>query len=179
MFVFLNILFALTISFSGCSLNGQTVQDGREVTLSEDPCLKCSCSNRRLTCMKKACPVLQCPLSKQIQLPGECCPKCSEKRTIKPFPGRCILGKGFYDDGKRYSPDKCSTCTCVNGTSICRRETCPVLECSPTYQKLSPGECCPHCRDLPVAKAKSTCTYEGKTFQVSFQYHFVRFIKNK
>lgn len=150
---------------SGCSLNGQTVQDEREVTLSEDPCLKCSCSSRRLTCVKKACPVLQCPLSKQIKLPGECCPKCSEKRTIKPFPGKCILGKGFYDDGKRYNPDKCSTCTCMNGTSICRRDTCPVLECSPTYQKLTPGECCPHCP--PVAKARSTCTYEGKTYQVS------------
>ncbi|XP_031630390.1 BMP-binding endothelial regulator protein [Contarinia nasturtii] len=147
----------------GCSLNGQTVQDGREVTLSEDPCLKCSCSNRRLTCVKKACPVLQCPPSKQIKLPGECCPKCSEKRQVKPFPGRCILGKGFYDDGRQYSPDKCSTCTCVNGTSICRRETCPVLECSPTYQKLTPGECCPHCP--PVAKARSTCTHDGKTYQ--------------
>lgn len=163
-FSFFSLLFTIS---TGCTLNGQTVQDGREVTLSEDPCLKCSCSNRRLTCVKKACPILQCPLAKQIQLPGECCPKCSEKRTIKPFPGRCILGKGFYDDGKRYNPDKCSTCTCVNGTSICRRETCPVLECSPTYQKLTPGECCPHCRDLPVAKARSTCTYEGKTYQVS------------
>lgn len=148
------------------------------MTLSEDPCLKCSCSNRRLTCVKKACPILQCPLAKQIQLPGECCPKCSEKRTIKPFPGRCILGKGFYDDGKRYSPDKCSTCTCVNGTSICRRETCPVLECSPTYQKLTPGECCPHCRDLPVAKARSTCTYEGKTYQVSIQIPMLKILIN-
>lgn len=161
-FVIVTFRFVL---ISGCSLNGQTVQDGREVTLSEDPCLKCSCSSRRLTCVKKACPVLQCPPSKQIKLPGECCPKCSEKRTIKPFPGKCILGKGFYDDGKRYNPDKCSMCTCMNGTSICRRETCPVLECSPTYQKLTPGECCPHCP--PVAKARSTCTYEGKTYQVS------------
>lgn len=150
---------------SGCSLNGQTVQDGREVTLSEDPCLKCSCSNRRLTCVKKACPVLQCPSGKQIKSPGECCPKCAGKRTITQFPGNCILGMGFYNNGTSFNPDKCSTCTCVNGTSICRRETCPVLECSPTYQKLIPGECCPHCP--PVAKARSTCTYEGKTYQVN------------
>lgn len=143
------------------------MQDGREVTLSEDPCLKCSCSAKRLTCVKKACPVLQCPPSKQIKLPGECCPKCSEKRTIKPFAGKCILGQGFYDNGIRYNPDKCSMCTCVNGTSVCRRDTCPVLECSPTYQKLTPGECCPHCP--PVAKARSTCAYEGKTYQVSWE----------
>lgn len=140
------------------------MHDGREVTLSEDPCLKCSCSNKKLTCMKKACPVLQCPPSKQIKLPGECCPRCSEKRLIKHIPGKCILGQGFHADGKRFSADHCSTCTCVNGTSICRRNTCPVLECAPEFQKLTPGECCPHCP--PIAEAKSTCTVDGQTYQV-------------
>lgn len=149
-------------------MNGQPVYDGREVTLAEDPCLKCSCTNKRLTCVKKACPVLQCPLSKQIKLPGECCPKCSERRKMQPFPGKCILGKGFYNVGERYTADECSTCSCSNGTSICRRDSCPVLECSPAYQKLTPGECCPRCPT--VAKARSTCTYEGKTYQVTIDY---------
>lgn len=140
------------------------VGDGREVTLGEDPCVKCSCNNKRLTCVKKACPVLQCPLSKQITVPGECCPKCKEKRMIKQFPGKCILGQGFHPHGKRYDADQCSSCTCVNGTSICRRDTCPVLECMPELQKLIPGECCPHCP--PVSEARSTCTYNGKTYEV-------------
>lgn len=145
-------------------MNGQLVSDGREVTLSEDPCLKCFCSNKRLTCMKKACPVLQCPLSKQVKLPGECCPKCSEKRMITQFAGKCILGKGFHANGMRYNADHCSPCTCVNGTSMCQRNTCPVLECAPSFQKQAPGDCCPTCP--PMAEVRSTCTYEGKTYQV-------------
>lgn len=150
--------------------------DSREVTLDEDPCLKCSCFNKRLTCVKKSCPVLHCSLSKQIKLSGECCPKCSEKRVIKPFPGKipkCILGKGFYDQGAKFSPDECSTCTCSNGTSVCRRDTCPVLECSPTYQISAPGYCCPHCP--PIAQARSTCSYEGKTYQVSLEDSLMNF----
>ena len=56
--------------------------EDREVTLSEDPCMKCQCSGKRLTCVKKACPVLQCPKKFQETLPGECCPKCT--MTITP-----------------------------------------------------------------------------------------------
>lgn len=156
--------FFLLYSIAGCYLNGQVVSDGREVTLSEDPCLKCSCTNKRLTCVKKACPILQCPISKQIQLSGECCPKCSEKRTITQFPGKCILGKGFHANGKSYNADICSPCTCVNGTSICRRNTCPVLECAPEFQKNRPNDCCPHCP--PIAEVRSTCTVDGKSYQV-------------
>lgn len=114
--------------------------------------------------MKKACPVLQCPLSKQIKLPGECCPKCSEKRMITQFAGKCILGKGFHADGMRFNADQCSSCTCMNGTSICQRNTCPVLECAPLFQRQESGECCPSCP--PMAEVRSTCTYEGKTFKV-------------
>lgn len=148
----------------GCYLNGQVVHDGREVTLSEDPCLKCSCSNKRLTCIKKACPILQCPPSKQIRAPGECCPRCSEKRIITAYPGNCILGKGFHADGKKFSPDHCSMCTCINGTSICRKNTCPVLECAPEFQRISASDCCPHCP--LVAEVKSTCSFEGRNYHV-------------
>lgn len=135
------------------------------MTLSEDPCLRCSCSNKRLTCVKKACPVLQCPPSKQIKTPGECCPKCTDKRYFPThFPGNCILAKGFHKDGEKFSPDSCSICSCVNGTSVCRRNTCPVLECAPEFQKIKPGSCCPTCP--PIAEVRSTCTYDGKTYQV-------------
>lgn len=146
-----------------CYLNGQQVLEGREVTLTEDPCLKCHCSNKKLTCAKKACPVLQCPVSTQIRIPGECCPRCSKKREIMQVPGKCILGKGFHSNGKHFAADRCTSCECVNGTSICHRNTCPVLECSPEYQKVNPGDCCPHCP--PVAEVRSTCTYHNQTFQ--------------
>lgn len=68
--------------YLGCKLNGKLVQEGREVTLSEDSCMKCKCTNRRLTCMKKACPVIDCPKSLQRKRPGECCPRCIKKRDV-------------------------------------------------------------------------------------------------
>lgn len=144
------------------------MHDGREVSLSEDPCLKCSCSSKRLTCVKKACPILQCPVSKQIRTPGECCPRCSEKRYITQLPGKCILGKGFHADGKKFNPDHCSTsCTCTNGTSVCRRHTCPVLECAPEQQQMG-DDCCLYCPE--IAQVKSTCSHGGKNYQVGVYF---------
>lgn len=45
--------------------------------LLEDPCLKCRCDGGRMTCSKKACPVLHCPASAMMRQPGDCCPKCN------------------------------------------------------------------------------------------------------
>ncbi|XP_055687779.1 BMP-binding endothelial regulator protein [Lutzomyia longipalpis] len=148
----------------GCTLNGQRVDEGREVTLREDPCLKCQCNGKRLTCMKKACPVLQCPVSKQVKLPGECCPRCTERREIRQFPGKCILGKGFHTDKKKFEADPCSPCICTNGTSICRRTTCPVLECPPEMQYQEPDSCCPTCPP-PTMELHSVCTHNGTVYQ--------------
>lgn len=154
----------------GCDLNGQHVAEGREVSLNEDPCLKCSClssdiGDKRLTCAKRACPILQCPILKQIRPPGECCHRCAEKRpSTHQFPGKCVLGKGFHADGKQFMVDNCPTkCTCTNGTSVCRRKTCPVLECATEYQTMG-EDCCLHCPTL--AQVKSTCTYNGTEYQV-------------
>lgn len=165
-FLYFNKYFSIFVS--GCHFNGQIVIEGHEVTLSEDPCLKCYCSNKRLTCTKKACPVLQCPKSKQIKpLLGECCPRCMEKRPVQDFRGKCIFGTGFHANGDRFNPDYCSNCQCNNGTSICRRDTCPVLECPLQFQKIKAGECCSHCPE--IAEVRSTCAYDGKSYQVNFK----------
>lgn len=159
-------MFTLT----DCNLNGQHVAEGREVSLNEDPCLKCSCSSsdigdKRLTCAKRACPILQCPVSKQIRPPGECCHRCAEKRaSTHQLPGKCILGKGFHADGKQFMVDHCPTkCTCTNGTSVCRRNTCPVLECAAEYQTMG-DDCCLYCPT--VQQVKTTCIYNGTQYQV-------------
>lgn len=60
----------------GCKINGQIVTEERNVMLLEDPCLKCRCDGGRMTCSKKACPVLHCPVSAMERLPGDCCPRC-------------------------------------------------------------------------------------------------------
>lgn len=49
---------------------------------TEDPCVTCRCNMGRLTCAKKACPVLHCPVSRIVQGAGECCPRCKGKHTI-------------------------------------------------------------------------------------------------
>lgn len=160
-FKIIEILFFLSIP--GCHLNGQHVLEGREVTLTEDPCVKCSCSGKSLTCVKKACPVLQCPLSKQIKRRGDCCPRCTEhKLELFNIPGTCTLAKGFHAHGKHFNADLCSKCTCHNGTSWCRRNTCPVLDCPEETQDRNPFDCCPRC----VAQVmRSVCTYNGTTYQ--------------
>lgn len=68
------------------------------MTLSEDPCVKCRCNGKRLTCTKQACPVLQCPDHMQ-DLPedGSCCKKCRNKR-ISHMP---MKGKNFFDENSR------------------------------------------------------------------------------
>uniref|UniRef100_A0A336MCX7 CSON015288 protein n=1 Tax=Culicoides sonorensis TaxID=179676 RepID=A0A336MCX7_CULSO len=115
-------------------------------------------------CVKKACPVLQCPITKQQKLAGECCPRCTDRmKELHNIPGKCILARGFHPNGKQYNADLCSKCTCHNGTSVCRRNTCPVLECAVEYQEMSGLDCCPRC--MRQAEVRSTCKYEGKVYQ--------------
>ncbi|XP_055839337.1 BMP-binding endothelial regulator protein [Episyrphus balteatus] len=147
----------------GCKINGQTVAEGQEVVASiDDRCLVCKCSGRKLTCAKKTCPVLQCPIWKQVQHPDECCPRCTEKREFMQVQGKCIFNQKVYTDKKHFIPDRCSNCTCSDGTSICRRETCPILECSPEYQEMDSDGCCPRCM---TSELRSECNYNGTTYQ--------------
>ena len=151
------------IFIPGCHFNGQIVPEGQEATLNEDPCVKCRCSGKKLTCVKKACPVLQCPASKQSRVPGECCPRCNERREAFNPPKVCIMGKALHNDGKEFIAEQCSKCTCINGTSVCRKDSCPVLECPQEYQKRSIHECCPYCeRDFT-----QSCTINGHVYRVS------------
>ncbi|XP_055379670.1 BMP-binding endothelial regulator protein [Condylostylus longicornis] len=163
-------------SCHGCSLSGNIVPEGQEVTSIEDPCLKCTCINKRLTCIKKACPVLQCPPSKQEHKPNECCPKCTERKQYMSLPSkmstRCLFGKQAYpDDGRLYNQDKCSSCQCKNGTTICNRVTCPILECSPESQQINSDDCCPHCPKYNTEIRRSTCTHQDKIYQNNETWH--------
>lgn len=56
-------------------------------------------------------------------------------------------------------PDRCTNCTCSNGTSICQRNTCPILECSPEYQEMD--GCCPRCI---TSEVRSECIHKGVTY---------------
>ncbi|XP_062708078.1 BMP-binding endothelial regulator protein [Aedes albopictus] len=147
----------------GCQLNGQKVTN--EATLSEDPCVKCTCDGRKLTCTKKSCPVLQCPASKQIRIPGECCARCMERREEFKLgmQKHCVIGKAVHFHGATYKADQCASCECRNGTTFCEKNTCPVLECGIEDQVQGLNDCCPSC---PVpAEFKSTCTHRGQVYE--------------
>lgn len=147
----------------GCRINGQNVTKERDVTIPEDPCVKCHCEGTRMTCVKKACPILQCALSYQKRAPGECCPSCTGKRWRIHVKATCMVGESFLMDEQRMEKDRCTHCKCANETAICKRKTCPVLECDPDMQKTKPGDCCPQCP--PVEEVKTDCTVGGKTYQ--------------
>lgn len=53
----------------------------------------------------------------------------------------------------------CSSCVCQNGTSVCQRNTCPVLECPVELQKKTQGECCAECP--PIEEVRSDCYYNN------------------
>ena len=67
--------------FVGCLVNGQKVTEDRSVTTTEDPCVTCKCNKGHLTCAKQACPTLNCPSTRIVDVSGECCPHCRGERS--------------------------------------------------------------------------------------------------
>lgn len=149
----------------GCRINGQIVTEESNVTLTEDPCVKCHCENGYMTCSKKACPVLNCPESAVEHKPGECCPQCTGfRRLIEPPNGKCLMERELHAAGETFHHDFCTTCSCLNGTLVCRRNACPTLDCPEDRQVLSPGRCCKHCSPA-IQDSISTCTVGGRTYE--------------
>ncbi|XP_045785735.1 BMP-binding endothelial regulator protein [Maniola jurtina] len=153
-----------------CIINGQPVWEGRDVRISEEPCLSCRCVRGALSCTKRACPVLPCAVSQQYTPPGECCPRCSHPTADKilpisgySLPKPCIIGKEFHAHQSPFRVDPCTDCTCMNGTAVCTRHTCPVLTCGARALPPPPGKCCPECPQIEEAKA--ACVVAGKTYQ--------------
>ncbi|XP_026680163.1 kielin/chordin-like protein [Diaphorina citri] len=163
-----------------CTYNGKIYQiiliqrcrfvSGRNATLVEDSCLKCQCARGHLTCVKRACPVLACPTTFMEWRPGQCCPQCTGHRNIMEnadnslLSTSCTLGQEFHVSGQKFQLDRCTKCSCHNATSVCSRETCPVLDCPP--DQIIPGgpkKCCSTCpTDVELPKY---CTYNGKIYQ--------------
>ncbi|XP_066158196.1 BMP-binding endothelial regulator protein isoform X2 [Euwallacea fornicatus] len=148
-----------------CKMSGQVVAEDRDVISENDPCLKCRCSKGQLTCTKKACPVLQCIERMQYKASGECCPRCNGTRTIIIPKDRCPVGRDIYREEEQYGLDKCTSCKCVNSTSVCTRRTCPVLDCALENQKIRPGLCCPTCIKSLVDEAITQCHYNGRPYE--------------
>lgn len=76
----------------------------------------------------------------------------------------CIIGKDYHAHLSGFRVDPCTDCTCMNGTAVCMRHTCPVLTCGARALPPGPGKCCPECPQ--VEEAKSACIVGRKTYQV-------------
>ncbi|XP_057652288.1 BMP-binding endothelial regulator protein-like isoform X1 [Diorhabda carinulata] len=153
-----------------CRMNDQIVTDDRDVT-SDDPCLQCRCTGRRMVCSKKACPVLQCSPHRQVHPAGECCPRCVGTRALVSLKDTCFIKTSLFRHGHNFSVDKCTNCTCENETSICKRYTCPILDCAPDLQKSVPGSCCKKC-EIPQLSGEfnSVCFYNNNLYQDGEQW---------
>ncbi|KAG6450056.1 hypothetical protein O3G_MSEX006371 [Manduca sexta] len=153
-----------------CVINGQRVWEGRDVRVPEEPCLSCRCVHGALSCAKRACPVLPCARAQHYTPPGECCPRCSHPTSDKILPisaaapwKPCIIGKEYHAHMMPFRVDPCTDCTCMNGTAVCTRHTCPVLTCGARALPPAPGKCCPECPHIEHAKA--ACIIGRKTYQ--------------
>lgn len=137
--------------------------------MSADPCLKCKCSpnGTTMTCSKIACQVLNCLPDKIRHVEGECCPKCVGNFTGFPVIDSCFITNKIVKEGSLFNYDRCTKCVCRNETSICYRETCPVLECPAKHQKLTSNGCCKECSTDIISEATQQCSYNGHVYEVS------------
>ncbi len=123
--------------------------DGETKADPLDPCNECTCDRSgRLTCERRACPVLPCQGRLQRTEKGQCCPTCvrrhdSDSHTFGP---RCFFQNRLYDPEQGFQPDNCTNCTCNSGGAVsCFRRTCPALPCSESEQVRDEDSCCPRC----------------------------------
>ncbi|KAK8735832.1 hypothetical protein OTU49_005332 [Cherax quadricarinatus] len=144
----------------GCWLEGRRVSEGEVVASHVDPCVRCVCTAGKLSCEKKACPVLSCPAAKQVLLADSCCKTClGSRELISPPGGRCFLNGHLYTTGMERTLDPCTTCTCHEGYITCQRATCPILNCSQEHQITQENECCPSCS--AAGQLESACHMHG------------------
>ncbi|XP_019635444.1 PREDICTED: kielin/chordin-like protein [Branchiostoma belcheri] len=101
----------------------------------EDVCTNCTCQSGKAICTAQACP--QVPTGcKPIYSDTECCPRfeCQDS---------CMTQSGsVIPDGQTYNVDKCTSCVCRNGKSICTPTVCPTPhpDCEVVHVE---GACCP------------------------------------
>ncbi|XP_070763397.1 kielin/chordin-like protein [Enoplosus armatus] len=126
-----------------CEYDRRVYADGKVFTpAGSGPCLQCRCKGGNVICREEKCPPVQC--SNPIIDPHLCCPICKV----------CVLEGVEYEDGSNWCPEgPCSSCTCVNGETLCTHTHCPPTEClHPT--KIS-GSCCAVCE---------SCTYNHRIY---------------
>ncbi|XP_074649102.1 BMP-binding endothelial regulator protein-like [Tubulanus polymorphus] len=146
----------------GCVLDGITVEDGKSMTKPGEKCTTCKCQSGELTCIRKVCPVLNCPQKYQVHEENECCPICKGKEavSVSSIHGSCLFRGHLHRENRHFMPDKCTKCSCYKGGMQCYRESCPDLNCPKQFLVYDKKSCCPKC------KRPAGCAYKGKMYKI-------------
>ncbi|XP_006821660.1 uncharacterized protein LOC100371432 [Saccoglossus kowalevskii] len=100
----------------------------------DDICTNCTCVDGMARCVAQSCPQIK-PGCNPVYKPGQCCPdmECTG----------CMTDTGkHHEEGQSWNADTCTTCTCVNGNSVCTSMTCQMPEPGCTVIPKD-GQCCP------------------------------------
>ncbi|XP_074663051.1 BMP-binding endothelial regulator protein-like [Tubulanus polymorphus] len=143
----------------GCKVDKKMYKEGENFQYSLDRCVHCECTNGKVTCTKRACNLVNCPKQFIKQNPGSCCPQCTGSRTVYNLKRHCLFGTHVYPSSVSFTPDICTTCSCQEGTVICERKTCPVLDCHVKDVIVTAGVCCNRC------KPRKKCRNNGKSYK--------------
>ncbi|XP_038124813.1 kielin/chordin-like protein [Cyprinodon tularosa] len=125
-----------------CEFDGNVYANGEEFSpAGRGPCLQCRCKEGNVACSDVRCPPIRC--TNPIRNPRQCCPVCKT----------CVHEGIEYEEGSSWQVDStCSSCTCVNGESLCTNTRCQP-ECEqPSNNK---GSCCGNC---------DSCTYNHQVY---------------
>ncbi|XP_069019593.1 kielin/chordin-like protein [Embiotoca jacksoni] len=132
-----------------CEYDRRAYADGEVfIPAGSGPCLQCRCKGGNVICHEEKCPPVQC--SNPIIDPLLCCPICKV----------CVLEGVEYQEGSNWHPEgPCSSCTCVNGETLCTHTQCPPTDClHPT--KIT-DSCCAVCE---------SCTYNHRIYSNSQRF---------
>ncbi|KAM4553451.1 kielin/chordin-like protein [Fundulus diaphanus] len=126
-----------------CEFDRRVYADGNVfVPPGNGPCLQCRCKAGNVACYEEKCPPVQC--SNPVIDPHLCCPVCKA----------CVQEGVEYEDSSTWQPDgPCSSCTCVNGETVCTPMQCPPTEC--LHPSKITGSCCEIC---------DSCTYNHRIY---------------
>lgn len=148
----------------GCIYNGSVIANEEQKRFG--PCRTCSCEGGKLICQEQTCPKLPC--SKQVKTDEECCPKCAQDSSptyINIKETSCRFKGTILQNGDNYKLDKCTTCSCKNGTLKCTQQRCShTLNCNAKDIVHSENHCC------AVCKNKIYCKYNGRKYQNNEQW---------
>ncbi|CAF0925584.1 unnamed protein product [Rotaria sordida] len=130
------------------------------------PCTICQCmaislnQNVSSVCYIKQCPPITSCLGTLEFIPGQCCPVC--QTSI------CRDNNGLiYQNGDVWTKDNvCTHCTCRNGSIICSKETCPILQCKSNEKVIRlPNSCCAICSN------RHMCRFYGNNgYQIHYEH---------